>query len=270
MTSPLDRPDPFKLYPYGSFGVGMASASGRVQVDPRLVPGQKTGVIVTLGQSNISNSVGGTYQSHTPASTMVHNLNIIDGGVYQAKDALLGCHGTGSNTASRLGTALIQNNKYARVILAPIGFSASTSGNWAAGGDLNHRIGVLARRLAVHSYMPNFIIWHQGEADAAAGTPRATTAANIQSMIATFRGFGINCPVLVCLASYTSAASPSNANTRGAQTDVLNAGANIFQGADTDTLGSSNRNSDDLHFNATGSAAFSTMLYNIMVPMIPA
>ena len=268
MTSSIDKVDPYKLYPYGSFGLGLNRVSGRVRVDPRIIPGQRTGIILTLGQSNISNSVNGFYQSHTPANSTVHNLNFIDGGVYQAKDALLGTHGTGSNTATRLANQLIVNNKYDRVIVAPIGFSASGSGDWAVGGSLNHRISVLARRLAALNYTPNFIIWHQGEADAAASTPRATTAANIQSMIDTFRNNGITCPILICLASWYDSIHQSNADTRGAQTDVVNPGLNVFQGADTDSLDASNRY-DNIHFTTAGSVAFSTLLYNIIGPMVP-
>lgn len=268
MTSFLDRDDPFAVKPYLMFGTGYSSVGDRVQVNPRLVTGQKTLNIATAGQSNICNSVDGVYQLHAPAVSGVENLNILDGGVYQAKNALLGCHGTGSNTASRLATAIIQNSKAARVILAPIGFSATGSGDWAVGGSMNHRIGVLARRYAALGYTPDFVIWHQGEADAGAGTPRATTAANLQSMIATFRAFGMNCPILICKASWTSSAAPSNADTRGAQTDVLNSGANVFAGADTDTILSTGRNSDDIHFNSAGSTIFRDLLYAIIAPMI--
>lgn len=237
-------------------------------VDPRLDTSQRTLIVATSGQSNISNSVGGYFQSHVPSSNMVENLNFIDGAVYKAKDALLGCHGSGSNTLTRLGNQLINNGKCDRFMGAPIGFSGSHSADWKVGGVLNHRIAVLARRLAALDYELDFVIHHQGEADAGSGTPQATTAANLQSMIDTYRSNGIDCPILICKTSWTSSATPSNAATRAAQAQVVNPAANVFAGADTDTLGSDKRY-DDLHFNVAGSVDFATMLYNIMAPMIP-
>lgn len=267
LSSIVSAPDPFRLTPYASFGIGYDAGPGKQPVDPRLIQGQKTGIALSGGQSNISNSVGGFFQTHTPASNMVENLSIIDGGVYKARDALLGCHGTGSNTMTRLGTALIQNGKYDRVILAPIGFSGSGSGDWAVGGSLNHRIAVLARRLAVLGYVPDFIVWHQGEADAGAQATQAVTAANLQSMINTFRANGITCPIYICKVSWTGSTSQSYAPTRAAQGQVVNPAANVFAGADTDTLGADQRY-DDLHFTTSGSGAFSTLLYNIIAPTI--
>lgn len=267
-SSIITAADPYKLLPYGSFGIGFDEAPGRQQVNPRLTPSQRTLIIATLGQSNISNSVGGYFQKHTPASNMVENLNFIDGGVYKAKDALLGCHGNGSNTATRLGTALIQNGKCDRAIIAPIGFSSSGSADWKIGGILNHRIPVLAKRFAELGYTPDFVIHHQGESDAGSGTAQAVSASNYQSMIDTFRANGINCPILICTASWTSSASPSYAPTRAAQAQVVNNAAKVFAGPDTDTLGGDKRY-DGVHFNDVGSADFSTMLYNIIAPMIP-
>lgn len=272
MTSPMDRADPYKLRPYGSFGIGLGAASGRARRDPRITPGQSTGVIASLGQSLICNSCldspANVFQLDTTASPLVHNLNIIDGGVYRAKDALLGCHGTGRNVITKLGDLLIAAGKYQRVILAPIGFSASHSANWAAGGDLNHRIAVLIARLAAVNLPLSGVLWQQGSANAAAGTSQAATEADLQSVIATFRNLGITCPIFISKESWQSSALPSNAPTRAAQAAVVNPGLGIYAAGDSDTMTAGQRY-DDLHLNYSGRDALAALHYAAMVPILP-
>lgn len=261
--STIDKKDPFHLDAYQEFGIGFDSAGNRSLVDPRKVAGQKTVTIVTLGQSNISNSVAGVYQSASPNIGNIHNFNFIDGGMYEAKDALLGCHGTGLNTAMYLAEKMRGTGVADRVILAPMGFSASSSGDWASGGILNHRIGVMARRMAVLGYGPDIIIWHQGEADAGV-TPQSVMQANLQSMIDTCRSVGFSCPIIICKASYRSPANPSDAATRAAQAAVVNTAAKVYAGADTDTLGAEYRYDNGPHFNLAGSWVFADLLLPIV------
>jgi hypothetical protein len=259
MFSAPSNDDFLELYQMQSFGIGQDFLDDRTLISPRLNPAERTGIIVTIGQSLICNSVQYPFGVYSPTNgAKVQNFNFITGGVYTAKDDLLGCHGQGANIAVWLGDALINNNIYDRVILAPIGFSSTGSGQWAVGGDMNHRIPVLARRLSQKGYVPNFVLWQQGTADAAAGTAQAVTQANIQSMIDTFRANGIICPILISKESYQSPAIPSVTATRAAQAAVVNPAAKVYAGADADTLDATKR-FDGLHFNYAGAAAWASL-----------
>lgn len=77
-----------------------------------------------------------------------------------------------------------------------IGCLGSGSGDWAGGGSLNRRIGALRIRLAVPSYTANFN-WLQGR-PMLRSTLREPPQPQTSRADSTLRGFGINCPVLVC------------------------------------------------------------------------
>jgi len=269
--SVASAPDPYTLIPWDIYGVGYgesyAQYASLTQVSPRLVSGESTLVIVTIGQSNISNSVDWTTNGqHIPANAKVENLNFINGAVYRAGPRMLGCHGAGANMASWLGDLLINNGVCQRVIFAPIGMSSSGSGQWAAGGNLNHRIGVVARRLSAVGLVPDIVLHHQGEAEGP--WPENAIVANYQSMIDTFRTVGVLCPILICKTSWISGAVQSDPETRAAQAAVVNPAAGVYAGADTDTLGLAYRMTDEIHFNVSGAAAFAQLAYDALIPLL--
>ena len=240
--------DPFQMrqpdYP------GYYNLSGKVAVDPRIQSGELTKVIVTIGQSLITNHVSGSY---TPGPK-VHNLSLDSGGVYEAKQPLLGCSLTAtpareSNYAMHLADKVIAAGLADRVILAPIGIGGTSVSQWANPLHCGERIPVLARRLAGQGYSADAILWHQGESDH--GMPQADYTAYIQSVIGTFRANGMSCPFLVAQATYLYGVT--SAAIRAAQAAVVD-GQSVFAGPDIDTLGSSYR-VDDLHLNQTGADA---------------
>lgn len=246
--------DPLALVNSTLPAAGYYRIDDKVAVYPRIAPNVSTGVIVTLGNSMITNHVQGSYT----CSQLVDNLSLDNGGVYDAVEPLLGCSltatpGRPSNYAMHLADKLILANKYARVVLAPIGLGGTLIADWKAGGAANHRIGVLAKRLSAQAYVPACVLIHLGENDH--GVAQATAAAGIQSIIDTFRTAGIASPVIVSRSTYSGGVT--DAAIRAAQTSVVN-GVDVMPGPDLDTLGSSNR-VDDLHFNQTGANAAATL-----------
>lgn len=257
--------DGLDLFPWLTFGIGQDSLADRTVLDPRLVPGERTFILVTIGQSLICNSVQWPTGTYTPTNgANVQNFNFITGGLYSAKDDLLGCHGQGANAALWIADALLNTGNYDRIILAPIGFSSTGSGQWAVGGNMNHRIPVLAKRLVAAGYTPTAVLWQQGTADASAGASQAVTQANLQSMIDTFRANGITVPMLIAKESFVDAAHPSNSTTRAAQAAVVNPSANVFAGPDCDLIPASER-FDGLHFSYTGAAHYATLAKDAIV-----
>lgn len=251
--------DGLELYPWLYFGIGQDAIADRVLLDPRLNPSERTFILVTIGQSLICNSVQWPTGTYTPTNgNKVQNFNFIDGGLYTARDDLLGCHGQGANPALWVADWLIDNNKADRVICVPIGFSSTGSGQWSASGNMNHRIPVLAKRLRIAGYTPTAILWQQGTADASAGASTAVTRANLQSMIDTFRASGISSPILIAKESYYDPDHTSVAATRAAQAAVVNSAAGVYAGPDCDLIPASER-FDNLHFGYTGAAHYAQL-----------
>jgi hypothetical protein len=239
--------------------------AGRVAVPAQLVAGEKTAVLITIGQSTINNSVQGAYVPTNGAK--VQNFSIDNGSVYVAQDPLLGSELLLSNFATRLADKLINAVTYQRVIIVPIAIGGSYCNDWSPGGGpssggnvtgtLNYRIGWTAKRLAAVGYTATAILWQQGEWDSdAPGTAQTDYASCLNRVIGSFRTAGINAPFLVGLCTRPGAAN--TAQIRAAQQSVVNNPAGKYLGADTDSIGAGGRY-DGTHFNATGADQQATL-----------
>jgi len=244
----------YLLDPFPFVGGYASDASGRTPVDPRLVEGEKTAVVVTLGQSNSCNTASGG--AYTPTNTTkLQNLNLWDGGVYQAADPLLGCTQIDANWATRFGDQMISAGHYDRLILCPAGISATSIAQWAVGGIWNHRIGVVCKRLAALGLTPTIILWAQGEADAAGTTTQQQYIDRLTSVVNTFRGLGAKAPFFVAQSTWQSGGLQTNSSAiRAAQAAIVNHNLGIWAGPDTDNLDNSYRR-DGTHFNQFGAAS---------------
>lgn len=234
---------------------GFSFPQERIRENAAIVAGQATAVIVVSGQSVSANYAANLY---TPTHTSVHNFNIYDGGVYQAKDPLLGCTGTSGNWLGYLGDKLIVAGTFERVILVPISVGGTECARWAAGGDCNHRIVVVCKRLAAAGITPSAWLWSQGEVDVFLETTTASYQASLQSVIDTIRAQGVDCPVFVNQETWRIGVT-SDA-IRAAQAAVVDHANGIWLGADFDTLDATYRQSDNIHFNDTGCDAAATLV----------
>lgn len=238
--------DPFRLFD-GPIGYANTTPSsvGRTLVSPYLVGGELTWVIVTAGQSLVCNYASGTY---TKTSTKIHQLNLLNGGVYEAADPTLGVDGTQTNFAVRLADKLITAGKCQRVIFLPIGVGGSDIAQWGLGGAYNHRIGVAFRRLASIGLTPTMFLWQQGTSDNSLGTTQATYTARGNEMISTVRAnAAVNLPIFIAKESWVSGVLSTP--VRAAQTALVNPSSFIFVGPDIDTI---TDRQDASHMNATG------------------
>ncbi|MGM4929702.1 sialate O-acetylesterase [Tardiphaga sp. 619_E2_N8_5] len=231
---------------------GYRNTNGRTQVDATLVGGQKTLVIIVIGQSNAC-SVSST--PYTPSNSLAHNLNIYDGGVYRMKDPPLGCSQTpvtGSPPAGawmgRLADKLINASVAARVIMVPAAMAGSYIGDHdPAGTQPNNyiRLKVALLRCAALGLTPDAVIWMQGEGDNVAGTSQANYTAALNRIIAQSRTDGYSGPWFVNKTTWNAGAA--SATIQAAQDAVINHGTGIWAGANTDSLNNTNRQ-DLCHF----------------------
>lgn len=247
-------PDPYVINELGTDPTilpGWRGIDGLTQVDPRLVAGEKTGVILCGGQSLMGNY---TQTPFTPVNAKVQVLNPYNGGIYQVgSTSLPGAGGVLDHIGKRIADKLITDGEYARVILVPIAISSTTFADWAVGGAVNHRIGVASRRLASLGLAANFVLWGQGESDNVFATSQASCSASLASIFATIRGQAAlaAAPIVLSFESYYLGTTSSI--VRAAQAAAVD-GTSVIAGPDLDTLNATNRY-DNIHWNATGAAA---------------
>jgi hypothetical protein len=236
------------LFDPALYGTPNRNADGLTQVNPNLVSGETTCVILAAGQSTIANSGNGTY---TKTNSKIHCLNIYNGGMYSAVNPLLGVTGTGENFLIRLADKMITAGKYQRVILVPLAIGSTNASNWAVGGFVNERLGVAALRTLALGLTPTYFIWQQGEADCALGTSQSNFSNSLTSIISTIRGPLPTTPIYI--SQTTMQNSITSSAIRAAQAAAV--GGTVFAGPDTDSLTGTNRQGDGTHFTAAGNDA---------------
>jgi len=218
-------------------------------------------VIVTLGQSNAANHGRGLYAP----THRVDNFNLYDGKCYKAVEPLLGSTGQGGNFATRLADMLIERRLADRVVLAPIAMGGTTVEQWAIEGLFNRRIAASIRRLYDAGLAPDFILWHQGEGNAARGDVNGRQyRKNLLEVVASFRTYSVNAPFFVALATRCGeAAHPNAVNVREGQRTTTIGQLGIFVGPDTDLIGTEHRY-DACHMSESGLMLHATAWADIL------
>ncbi len=227
------------------------SAIGRTQFSS--VYNATTAVIVTLGQSNIISSAGGTF---TAVNATAQNLNPYDGGTYSCRNPALGTAyepALGNNSANcQIADSLITNGIFTRVVMIPIGIGGTSVAQWAIGGEFNQRIVVTMKRLAAIGVLPTYVLWHQGEADAFSGTPGATYTTAVKSVAQTFRDYNYTGPFFVAIETLVNNVTYPIIQT--AQANAVDGILHIVAGANWDSLTGGTNRADGTHFTQTGAA----------------
>jgi hypothetical protein len=227
---------------------GFQDTRGREEVACSSLAGSDTAVFVTLGQSNSANHG----QSRFSPTGAVFNYNFFDGHCYRARDPLLGATGSGGSVWSRLGELLVTRGIHKTVVVAPIGINASLIARWVPGGDLHWRYRDTVAGLRALGLEPTHILWHQGEADAMAGTDGARYRRFLHDLIAGVRAVATTTPMFIAVASmcHNSGSEP----IRRAQQNAVRAFPNVFAGPDSDSLDSLRLRYDGCHFSDDGLA----------------
>ncbi|KAB2701306.1 sialate O-acetylesterase [Brucella lupini] len=221
-----------------------------------------TVVFLTVGQSLVCNYASGSF---SPASDNIYQVNIRDGGLYDAADPTLGVDGTQTNFAIRLADKIIVGGKADTVIFIPIGMGGSSVSQWGTGGEFNHRIGVGIRRLSALGLTPNAVLWQQGTTDTSLATTQAVYAARLSEVIAAFRANApVNTPVFVAQESWVS--GTLSLPIKAAQVAAVNPPAFIYSGPDIDTI---TERQDATHLNAVGANQQAQLWYDKISVHLP-
>lgn len=228
---------------------GFNNISGRTSVSTALVNGQKTLIFLVVGQSLAANHSGTTL--FTPASLLIHNLNIYNGTLYRCADPILGASGALFSWVCRLGQNLITAGDAARVIFIPVAIGGSTSADWGGGG-LSGRLQVAANYARLYGWPITAVLWEDGTTDAQLGTSGAAIQANVIRAQNILIGQGFDVPWLIAIESMS--VNVTNTTVRTAEVALQNSSAKRFAGPDTDTLTGITYRSDGTHWTDTGLA----------------
>jgi hypothetical protein len=226
--------------------VGCNDLTGHIR---RSFPGPPSrGVFITLGQSNIANSIFGLTGATNPNG---YNFNPYDGYCYTPNSWTLGCSYNPQVLQGSLNQlisdAVLNAGLYSTFVFAPIGIHGADVLQFAAGGSLNKRIVVVLRRLSIAGLPVDGILWQQGDGGDHSG---ANYALALASVIKTFRDNGCNPPFFVAQCTYLGGAT--NAGVRTAQAAAVDHAAGVWAGPDTDIIESSGRDFTKVHFNVAG------------------
>lgn len=250
MVTIYSAPDPYVLPELTNYPFGNKAYGSKVQVSSALVGGETTAVILTLGDSLMSNIVNSIY---TPTQTKNHNFNVYNGGCYVSKEPLLGCQINGAlydsgNFFTRVADTLITNGIYQRVIHVPIAVGGSVLADYAEGGSVNGRILPAYRRVLANIGDLTAVYIMLGANDY--GTNQTNATLSLNSIISTIRNCGITCNIFV--ARHTIFGLITNPAVQAAQVSVLNSGTKIYSGGDMDSITSAANYWDNTHYNSAG------------------
>ena len=214
-------------------------------------------VALTFGQSNAANYVDGRH-------TATHNVTTYyEGRCYAGKDPVPGATGTGGSVWLRLGDALVASGRYDEAVFAGVAVSATSVDRWSVGGDLHERLIEVLKDMRARGLTPTHLLWHQGEADAKSATTAEAYREHFLRMVQGIRAAGISAPIYVAKASYCHGRSSDE--IRAAQASLVDLGAGILAGPDTDALRGPAWRHDDCHFSAAGADRHASLWRDVLL-----
>ena len=224
---------------------GFTDTTGRTQVSPALIPGERTAIFPCEGQSVAGDHCQGLYQ---PTSSKVQCVCVMgDRLLYQHVEPMFGptftingyvgwSNGYGS-LWGKVGQLLIDGNVFDRVIFCNVSYGGMTAYDFSPTGQLGHRLPLAFNTLNSLGYKPSqvtAILTHLGESDGINGTSAALYQLYRTQSMAVARNFGFAGPWL--LARSTWAYDNASATIQGAIANLVADSLGFKAGADSDSF----------------------------------
>jgi hypothetical protein len=207
---------------------------------------ERTGVLLAIGQSNISNHAA------TRVTTR-HGRKVVNyfvGKCTIAASPLLGASGDGGEFLTMLADRLVDDGVYDTVVIVSSGIGGSPISRWQAGGDLNAMLTATLRDLAGHFRVTD-VVWHQGESDFANATTSEAYAAAFASLVATLTQNGVPVPIYTSVSTRCGPSWRADSPVARAQRGLA-ADGRVHVAADTDALLAPEDRYDECHFSESG------------------
>jgi hypothetical protein len=210
---------------------------------PSTAPG-RTMIALVFGQSNAGNSGETRGRAHPGI------YEFYRGRLYAARDPLLGAGGGGGSVWLRFAAMALDSGEFDAVVLVPYAAGASPIARWVPGGSLHDGLLAVIASARDGGLAFTHLLWQHGEADAFARTSGNAYRDGFLAMLAAIRREGVRAPIYVARASRCAKVRPSE-EIRYAQDSLVDRGAGIRAGPDTDLLGLADRY-DGCHFSTEG------------------
>ncbi|MEM8662880.1 MAG: TIGR00180 family glycosyltransferase [Pseudomonadota bacterium] len=209
--------------------------------------------ILALGQSNLASHGAGLRRSEAGTA-------LVDGVRRPLADPVPGGTGLGGSIWPILADKMAANGTLGNLLLSLRAVGGTTVGEWSTGGAPFEDLAAVLPKLAQDN-PPEFIVWHQGEADNRDGT----TAADYEARFAVLHNLVSrhlpDATWIICRVSYRQdTVAPA---VIAGQEAIIDRFENTIAGPNTDHLGASYR-SDTTHFNEAGLEAFAGLLYDVL------
>lgn len=222
--------------------IEFSDSSTRIKKDISTL--KKPFVIIVAGQSNVANTVS----SLSKSSPNIYNF--YDNTLYHAQDPLLGATGKQGSLWIEVGEQILAKTKYSEVVLINIARNNSSISDWVNDGKFNNLIVQALNSSALSGLKPNVLLWGQGERDAIDNMKKSDYHKMLTNLVTNTNKKERSIPIIISLSSRCFSNAENN-NIRQAQMKTIQRFNFVFQGPDTDKLGTDYRY-DDCHFNTKG------------------
>jgi hypothetical protein len=201
-------------------------------------------MVQALGQSNAGNHGAISRKVRQDEEAMFY----FEGHCYKTNGVSPGATGRDANLWAVLAPRLTKAFNRP-VVFSVLAVEATRIADWAEPGELQSRLLATLADNREHAFVPDVVIWQQGEADASAGTGMDEYRATFSTLIALLRREGVNAPILAGMS--TRCRNNGSENVRTALKAVSLKDPTVRLGADTDVLTGQYR-LDGCHFSSAG------------------
>lgn len=245
------RDAPPSPYSFDRFGRLIAMRGKKEMTCPPA--GERTEVLLTIGQSNAANHAGQRFASKYGARI----VNFFAGKCYLAASPLLGASGHMGESWTLLANKMIASGLAEQVVIVPTAIGDTPIARWAS-GDLRSMLSEVLGGLQAAGYKPTRVIWHQGESDFVARTDPAEYVERFRSVVALLRSHGVNAPIYAAVATRGERYHGWSIDNPLAKVQRHLPGAEAV--VDTDALITDLARYDGVHFSMTGQEQYTDAL----------
>jgi hypothetical protein len=134
-------------------------------------------------------------------------------------------------------------------VFSVLAVEATQIRDWIEPGKLRNRLIEILANNHAHAFVPEVVLWQQGEADAMAGTTHDEYRQQFSRLVALLRSQGVTAPIIAALS--TRCRNEGSKQIRSGLKESVASDPTLRLGPDTDALTGSFRH-DGCHFSASG------------------